>query len=101
MDIKFEGKFMEELRKILEYPPYLIFVFVSAIFVCITLIKGNYFEQIWIFFLYSVIGSIWRYIEKDIMRNVLKEGQVKTWLVIYHIGNFFLFFALLFYLKII
>jgi hypothetical protein len=101
MNINIEGKSIEEIRKIFGYPPYLIFVLVGAIFICFSLAKGNYFEQVWIFFLYSVTGSIWRYIEKDIMRNVLKEGQIKTWLVIYHIGNFFLLFALLHYLRLL
>jgi len=106
MDIKIEGKTMEELRKILEYPPYLIFLFVSAIFVVVSIIEKIYFDQIFIFFLYSVFGSVWRYIEKDMLSGIQKvtkeESKNKlnlTVISIYHIGNLGLLVALFHYLK--
>ena len=95
-------KFIENLKIVIEKPPYLIFLFVSSIFVFLSIGFGRNFDQSWIFFIYSVAGSIWRYIERDIMHNTFK----KNWFIIgviisYHIGNVLLFFALIKYLNLI
>lgn len=100
---------MDIIKEILLWPPYLIFVFLSSVFMVASLISNNYFDKIWIFFLYSVAGSIWRYIEKDIDHGVQKIIKKETnrdichlvVIVIYHIGNIVLIFALLRYLELI
>jgi len=125
MEIKLDGKFLQIVKDILGYPPYLVFVFVGAVFVSISLSQTTYFDQVWIFFLYSVVGSIWRYIEKDIDGGLQKyienkkkkesldkdaeEHEIKgknsrnhlVIISIYHIGNILLFLGLLYYLKLI
>lgn len=91
--------FIDSLEKLLEKPPYLVFVFIGAVFVIISLIAKYHFEKMWIFFLYSVGGTIWRYIEKDFTRPLEKY---KLWIrVVYHLGNLVLFIALLHYLALI
>lgn len=95
-------KFIENLTKLLDKPPYLFLVFIGAVFTIISLISGNHFEQTWIFFLYCVGGTIWRYIERDFLRP--SENYPKTKLsiqIFYHIGNIILFWALLHYLNFI
>lgn len=121
MDIKIDGKAVRELRKILPYPPYLIFIVIGAMFIFISLVSGNYFYQVWIFFLYSSAGMVWRYIAIDFLSWCKKndkddkieedlewrraEGikmrsrQIIT--IIYHVGNVGLFLALFYYLGII
>lgn len=130
INIKIEGKSIEELRKILEYPPYLMFVFVGGIFMVASIIKEAYFFQVFSFLLYSSAGAVWRYIEKDFDGGIKKwiceekeeeqkrrDGSVKKIKVyiennkyklfhliiisIYHIGNIVLFYFLLHYLKFI
>ena len=92
---------MEILSKLLDKPPYFIFVFIGAVFVIISLITQHYFTESWAFFLYSVAGTFWRHIDKD-METPLKDLEIKNlklWIrSIYHIGNIGLFLALLFYL---
>ena len=86
----------------LEKPPYLIFVFISAVFVTISLVTKYNFEKMWIFFLYSVGGTIWRYAEKDIISPLKKSPTSKVLIrIVYHLGNFGLFIALLHYLNFI
>ena len=62
----------------------------------------NYFEQTWTFFLYCVIGTIWRYIEKDFLgdwNNYFKpEFGIR---IVYHTGNIILLGALLYYLNFV
>ena len=110
-------KFIDQLAKILKEPPYLLFMFISAVFVIISLISQKYFDQTWIFFLYSVCGAMWRHITKDIRSNVIKsdcskksdvlkclkkQGYFeKISIIIYHLVNIALFFFLLYYLKLI
>lgn len=120
MDVKIEGKSVRELRKILEYPPYLIFVFVGALFILVSLFSKNYFDQVWIFFLYSASGMIWRYIiidflikykeekreegqnESDYQKiEEIKRNKKEKVTIIYHIVNVGLLLALFYYLKII
>lgn len=95
-------KFIDNLKSLIERPPYLIFLFTSSIFVFLSIGFGRNFEQTWIFFIYSVAGSIWRYIERDIMHNTFKENRFKIGVIIsYHIGNVLLFFVLIKYLNLI
>jgi len=98
--------FTSTLKGVLGKPPYLVFIFVGAVFVVISLISGNYFNRTWIFFLYSVAGLIWRYIEKDIdsgFGKVIKGKKGKNWshliiIFLYHFGNIILLLLTLFYL---
>lgn len=107
MVININGEAVKEIRKLLEYPPYLIFVFIGAIFIIISLVWGNNFFQVWIFLLYAIFGSIWRYIEKDILSGVQRLIEKEknrnianlVCISVYHIGNIILLFALLYYLK--
>lgn len=108
METKNDGKFWEIFKDILGYPPYLIFVFVGTVFISISLVQMHFFDQVWIFFLYSVAGSVWRYIEKDIdggLSRLVSESKRNIChlvvIFIYHIGNLALFYALLRYLKLI
>lgn len=100
--------FIDSLERLLDKPPYLIFVFIGAVFLIISLISKFSFEQTWTFFLYAVGGTIWRYIERDFIRHIekyIKEEKraILRFIVItvYHIGNLTLFFALLHYLNFI
>ena len=61
----FKG-FIDSLERLIEKPPYLIFFFVGAVFVIISLITKYNFEKMWVFFLYSIGGTMWRYAEKDL-----------------------------------
>ena len=96
------SKFLERLAGLLKEPPYRQFVFVGAVLALMSLILREGFEQAWIFLLYSVGGTMWRYIERDIRHNVLKSDELrKISIIIYHIGNVGLFLALLHYLGFI
>lgn len=107
METKYLDKFTQNLKEVLDKPPYLVFVFVGAVFMIISLLSKNYFDQIWIFFLYSAMGAVWRYIEKDLIGNTFTEGfktkeNFKRFIIlVYHIGNIALLIALLHYLKLI
>lgn len=109
ISININGEAIKEARKLLEYPPYLIFVFVGLIFVFTSLVWGNNFYQVWIFFLYTIFGSIWRYIEKDMLNGIQKliekEKSLKICnlivISIYHIGNIGLLYFLIYHLKLI
>jgi len=95
-------KFIDRLTTLLKEPPYKQFVFVGGVLAFVSLILQKWSEQIWVFLLYSVAGTMWRYMERDIRHNVLKSGRmIKISIVIYHIGNVVLFYALLHYLKLI
>ena len=102
INVNINGEAIKELRKVLEYPPYLIFVFIGAVFVFGSLVWENNFSQVWAFFLYAALGSIWRYIEKDIYKNIFTEERYpklsKTVLWVYHLGNLALFGGLFYYL---
>jgi hypothetical protein len=99
-DINWFEKFIVTLANLLKEPPYHLFVFIGTIFVFVTLILQKYLEQAVIFFLYSVAGIMWRYAEKDFVSPFKKLPNSKLWIrTIYHIGNFSLFFVLLYYLK--
>lgn len=90
------GKFAEKLKEIIDKPPYLIFLFIGAVLVFVSIVSDRYFWQVWIFFLYSVVGTIWRYSEKDTRNNVLKEDEhKKTSIVIYHLFNIILLTVLI------
>lgn len=100
--MKWLEKFISQLAKLLKEPPYLVFLFVGAVLVVVSVVFGRYFEQIWIFFLYSTGGTVWRYIERDVRKNVLKTERFKTAsIVVYHAGNVGFFLALLNYLTVI
>jgi len=97
------NSFIGSLERLIEKPPYLIFVFIGSIFLVISLITKFGYEQSWIFLLYSVGGMIWRYAEKDLV-HPLKEKypSSEVWVrSIYHVGNFGLFIALVYCLNIL
>lgn len=95
-------KFIDNLAKLLREPPYLIFLFISAVLVFVSILSNRYFEQVWLFFLYSTVGTIWRYIEKDVYKNVFTTDRQKAVVIsIYHLGNIILFFFLLCYLNLL
>lgn len=95
-------KFIDNLTKLLKEPPYLVFLFIGALLVFISILSNRHFEQVWLFFLYSVIGTMWRHIEKDVYANVFAKGRQKAVVVsIYHLGNIVLFLLLLNYLNMI
>lgn len=103
-------KFIDNLAKLLKEPPYLIFIFIGSIFVVVSLIFQRNLDHAWIFFLYSVAGTMWRYAERD-FRTESSEKTVKLFkkdvryklivYVVYHIGNIGLFLVLLRYLKLL
>lgn len=106
---KLLDKFIDNLKDILGHPPYLIFVFIGSVLMTISLVTRIFYEQMWIFLLYSFCGVLWRYIEKDLdggIKKILSEERYKNIshlviIIIYHIGNISLFFALLYYLKFV
>lgn len=107
----FKG-FIDSLERLIEKPPYLIFFFVGAVFVAISLITKYNFDKMWIFFLYSVVGIMWRYAEKDIMNPLVEklsdkkpEGKryssSELWIrAVYHVGNFLLLVGLFYFLSL-
>jgi hypothetical protein len=96
MESNWIKKFIGDSKDLVEKPPYLFFVFISAIFVLVSLLSQNHFYEIWIFFLYSVVGHIWRYIEKDIRKNVLRSEWLKiASAIFYHLINLIILFFLL------
>lgn len=95
-------KFIDNLANLLKEPPYLLFLFIGAVVVFVSILSNRYFDQVWIFFLYSIGGTIWRYIERDFLKNVFKTEKQKTVsIIVYHLGNLVLFFLLLKYLNIV
>lgn len=94
--------FIDNLADLLEEPPYLIFLFISAVFVFVSILSNRYFEQVWLFFLYSIIGTIWRYVEKDVHKNVFRIDKQRAIVIsVYHLGNIALFLFLLRHLDLI
>lgn len=92
--------FIEGLERIINKPPYLLFVFIGAIFVAISLVTKFGYERSWTFLLYSAGGTMWRYAEKDLVSPLKKYPNSQLWIrIIYHIGNLGLFIALLRYLN--
>ena len=99
--MKWFEEFIDNLAKILDKPPYLIFLFVGAIWVFVSVLSNRYIDKALVFLLYSVVGSIWRYAEKDIYRNVFTTKRQKAVVIfIYHLGNFVLLYELIKHLKI-
>ncbi|NCO24956.1 hypothetical protein GW901_00315 [Candidatus Parcubacteria bacterium] len=102
MAMQWLEKFIDNLANLLKEPPYLVFLFIGAVLVFVSILTNRYFEQVWLFFLYSIIGTIWRYIEKDVYKNVFTTDKQKAIVIsIYHLGNIVLFFFLLNYLNLI
>lgn len=94
------NKFVSALERVLDKPPYLIFVFIGAVFVIISLITRYEFQHIWIFFIYAVTGAVWRYIERDFFRPLEKYSKSRLVIIsIYHVGNLLLIIGLLRHLK--
>ncbi len=89
--------FISSLERLIEKPPYLIFVFIGSAFLIISLITGSGYDRSWIFLLYSVGGMMWRYAEKDLVRPLRqKYSNADFWIrVVYHMGNLALFIGLL------
>lgn len=107
--MKWLEKFIDNLKVILKEPPYEIFIFVGSIILIISIIFKRYFDQFFVIFLYSIAGSIWRYISKDIdsgIQKLFKRDEHKNIshlvvITIYHIGNISLLLLLFHYLKLI
>lgn len=105
--MKWLEKFISSLERALKQSPYLLFVFVSTVFVAISLIFGFRLKQTWAFFLYAVAGTIWRYVEHDIEHRLKKDfkdiGYYRILRLaittIYQVGNLMLLAALLYYLR--
>lgn len=93
-------KFIEYLANLLKKePPYLIFLLISSVLVLLSIMFDRYFDQTWIFLLYSIGGTIWRHAEKDVRNNVLTSKSIKTVsLVIYQVVNLAGFIFLFTYL---
>ena len=96
----FGKSFIESLERLIDKPPYLFFTFIAAALVLVSVASDRYFDQIWMFFLYSVGGMVWRHAEKDVRNNILRLDRFKTVsLVVYQIVNliaFTLFFVYFF-----
>lgn len=94
--------FISSLTKILKEPPYLVFLFIGAVSVIVAILTNRYFDQVWFFFLYSISGTIWRYIQRDLYKNALKKEWMKTSsLFVYHAGNLGLLVVLFKYLNLL
>ena len=81
--------FGDNLKEILDKPPYLIFLFVSSIIVIVSIITQHYFEQIFPILLYSIIGSVWRHAIKDIRGRIKKVSpgnfeKINLWLTLFY-----------------
>lgn len=89
-------KFIAGLERLILYPPYLIFLFIGTVIFIVALIARAYVNEIGIFLLYAVAGSMWRYIERDFL-SVLSQYRFSKIVIIsiYHLGNIFLFGALI------
>lgn len=79
-------EFMRHLKDLIKEPPYLMFYFVSSVFLMISLIwRENYFVSFFILLIYSTIGVVWRHATKD-LRGRLKEkypekfDKINLWL---------------------
>lgn len=59
-------KYMGILKDILGHPPYLVFVFVTSVFMVVSMVTQHYYDQSLILFVYSVFGAVWRHVVKDI-----------------------------------
>lgn len=59
-------KFIEAAKAVLDHPPYLIFVFLTSVFMFVSTITSHFYEQSLILFLYSIFGAVWRHVIKDI-----------------------------------
>jgi len=100
MNININGEAVKEFKEFLALPPYLFFLFISSIFIITSLIWDREFIASWIFFLYSAVGSITRYIEKDLIGTTftkeLKNKNVftNTVIIVYHVFNLLLFISL-------
>ena len=109
---------VDSLERSLDKPPYLVFFFSGTLFVTASILMKFAFEQTWVFLIYSTIGFIWRYIERDFMSTIgrLKEPKdpknpekekpkfpyAKLWIIsIYHVGNLVLLYFLLNHLDLI
>lgn len=104
MATKWLEEYISNLAKLLKEPPYLIFVFMGGIFVIISLISKYEFKSIWIFFLYSVGGTMWRYAERDFLGIARDTKKIRLRIlsqIIYHIGNIALFLMLVRFLDLI
>lgn len=95
--------FIVSFERLIEKPPYLIFVFIGTIFVIVSLISQFSYKQTWAFLVYAVCGTIWRYAEKDLTNPLIKKyPDSKLWIrAIYHIGNLALLIVFLHYLNFI
>ena len=68
----FLGAFVYHLSKATKDPPFMSFFFLSSIFLMIAIGQKQYPKILFIFFLYSVFGLVWRHATKDI-RALLRD----------------------------
>jgi hypothetical protein len=102
-------KFMDHVGKLLEdKPPYFLFIFVASALVFVSIITGRYFHETWTLFLYAAAGMMWRYFEKDLRRIHKKNKSEEVGRriemqhrIVYHAGNFVLFYFFVKYLGLI
>jgi len=105
-------EFMKHLKDLIKEPPYLMFYFVSSVFLIISLIfREDYFWLFLTFLIYSMVGVVWRHAMKD-LRGILKQrysdksykpdkfNKINLWLTsIYQLVNLVLIIFLVIVLK--
>lgn len=93
-DTNFFNKYMEHLEKLIKGPPYLMFFFVSAVLLMISLIyRENYFRFFFILLIYSMTGVMLRHATND-LRVIFKKNN--SWLTgIYQLFNLVLIIILI------
>src|SRR5256885_11279824 len=67
--------FIKGLKEMIAGRPYLSYVYSSAVLVIVSLPTNRLFKYTWAFLIYSVVGAVWRYIEKDV------DSQLSNWLL--------------------
>lgn len=73
LETNFVIEFMKHLKDLIKEPPYLMFYFVSSVFLIISLIwREDYIRIFLTLLIYSMIGVVWRHATKD-LRGRLKE----------------------------
>lgn len=102
---EFMKEFMDNLMELFDKPPYLMFFFVSSVFLMVSLIwQGKYFEIFFILLIYSMFGVVWRHATKDVRgriqescKNNLEKFNKKNLLLttVYQVINLILIVALI------
>ena len=96
------NEFMGHLRSVIKEPPFLAFFYVSTILLIVGSFRPLYFNTFLAFFLYSIVGVIWRHAVKDV-RGMLEKAypsnftKKNLWLTLfYHFINLISVFFLIF-----